>query len=150
MIRKVEAKDRAQYMALAQAFYNSEAVAHPIPKAHIAAAFEELMQSDVYLDGFILEHGDEIAGYALIAKTFSCEGGGLTVWVEEVYVLPQFRSLGLGKALFSHLEARYGQALARMRLEIAPENVRAEKLYRTLGFEVLPYKQMVKEYAAKI
>ena len=34
---------------------------------------------------------------------------------------------------------------ARYRLEIEPDNVRAEKLYRRMGFEELPYKQMVRD-----
>lgn len=149
MIRKVEAGDKAHYVAMAQQFYNSDAVDHTIPVAYIEAAFDELMRSDVYLDGYMLEHEGEIAGYALIAKTFSSEGGGLTVWVEEAYVLSQFRSLGLGKSLFSFLEQTYGDALARIRLEIVPDNVRARALYEKLGFEILPYQQMVREFKTK-
>ncbi len=146
MIRKVELNDRETYIGLAQRFYSSDAVQHTIPRQHIEATFDEMMRSDVYADGYILTHDGKPAGYALIAKTFSCEGGGLTVWIEEIFILPEYRSLGLGRTLFSMLEAEYGRSLARMRLEIEPGNMRAKNLYQNLGFQVLPYQQMVKEF----
>ena len=146
MVRKVLPKDRETYIELAWQFYSSDAVHHSIPRENIEATFDEMMRSDVYTQGYILAHEAKPVGYVLIAKTFSCEGGGLTVWIEEAFILPEYRSLGLGRALFATLEAEYGASLARMRLEIAPDNTRARSLYQRLGFEVLPYQQMVKEF----
>ena len=146
MIRKVTAKDREIYIEMVKSFYNSEAVCHEIPLSHIEAAFDEMMRSDVYMEGFMLESDGKTAGYANIAKTFSCEGGGLTVWVEEIFILPQFRCRGLGRELFAFLEQHYGSSLARMRLEVIDENERAAKLYKSLGFEWLEYRQLVKEF----
>lgn len=146
MVRKVKRCDRDSYIALAQQFYNSDAVQHAIPRAHIEATFVEMMRSNVYAECYMAIHDGKPAGYALIAKTFSCEGGGPTVWIEEIFILPEYRSLGLGRALFAAIEAEYGGMLARMRLEIEPDNRRAESLYQKLGFKELPYRQMVKEF----
>ncbi|MFV0496843.1 MAG: GNAT family N-acetyltransferase [Candidatus Fimivivens sp.] len=146
MIRKVTPSDRETYVGLAQKFYNSDAVDHDIPTKYIEATFDELMRADIYAEGYLMTHDGKAVGYALIAKTFSCEGGGLTVWVEEVFILPEYRSLGLGKALFAVLEERYSGSLARMRLEIAPDNRRAKNLYQRLGFRELAYRQMVKAF----
>lgn len=146
MVRKIEPGDREAYIAMAQAFYSSDAVHHAIPRRHIEATFDEMMRSDVYLEGYMLLDADRPAGYALIAKTFSCEGGGLTVWVDEAFIRPEYRSRGLGQTLFAAVEAGHGASLARMRLEIAPDNLRAKRLYEKLGFEELPYLQMVKEF----
>ncbi len=146
MVRKVEPEDRETYIALAQQFYSSDAVHHAIPKENIEATFDEMMRSDVYAVGYILTCEGNPAGYALVAKTFSCEGGGLTVWIEEAYILPEYRSRGLGSALFAAVETEYGPTLARMRLEIAPDNARAKSLYRKMGFEELPYQQMAKAF----
>ena len=65
------------------------------------------------------------------------------VWVEEIYVRPEFRGMGLGRALLRALPEL--APAARYRLEIEPDNARAEKLYREMGFEILPYRQMVRE-----
>ena len=40
-----------------------------------------------------------MAGYALLAKTFSQEAGGLVVWLDEMYVRPAYRSKGLGPSV---------------------------------------------------
>ena len=48
---------------------------------------------------------------------------------------------GMGKAFFGELPTLI--PAARYRLEIEPDNARAEKLYRAMGFDVLEYKQMV-------
>ncbi len=146
MVRKIEPADREAYIGLVQQFYSSDAVQHTVPKENIEATFDEMMRSDVYAQGYMLIYDGQAAGYALVAKTFSCEGGGLTVWVEEAFIAPSYRSLGLGKALFAAIEAEHGPRLARMRLEITPDNTRAKSLYQKLGFQEFPYLQMVKEF----
>ena len=146
MIRSVCPDDRCLYIEMAESFYRSEAVCHEIPRSHIESAFEEMLRSDVYLEGFMLIYQDEVAGYAHIAKTFSCEGGGLTVWLEEIFVLPKFRSKGLAGELLEFLERRFGEKLARLRLEVTESNGRAAALYKRHGFEQLDYRQMVKDF----
>lgn len=47
MIRRIQLKDKDQYIALAHEFYHSPAVCEPVPDSHFEATFEELMRSDV-------------------------------------------------------------------------------------------------------
>lgn len=143
MIRRITPADRETYLAMAYAFYHSEAVLHAVPDEHYARVFDEMMRSDDYLLGLIFEHEGKTAGYALLCKTWSQEAGGPVVWIDELYVLPVFQGRGIGKAFFAGLEEI--APAARYRLEIEPDNVRAEKLYRSMGFDVLGYKQLVKE-----
>ena len=143
MIRKITPADREIYIEMARAFYHSEAVLHPVPDAHYARAFDEMMRSEDYLLGLIFEQDAKPAGYALLCKTWSQEAGGSAVWIDEIYVLPEFQGRGLGRAFFAELEAI--APAARYRLEIEPDNTRAEALYRRMGFEVLPYRQMVRD-----
>lgn len=147
MIRSLTEKDRNLYLELVAEFYNSDAVLHSIPKSHIEATFEELLRSNVYTEAFLLETQQGVAGYALVAKTFSQEAGGLTVWIEELYIREQYRSKGLGSEFFGFLEKNF--PAARYRLEIEPENQRAIKLYKRKGFEFLGYSQMIKENKKK-
>ena len=71
------------------------------------------------------------------------EVGGMVVWIEELYILPGHQGKGLGSAFFAWLEKNV--PAVRYRLEAEPENVRAMSLYKRLGYEVLPYVQMIKE-----
>lgn len=143
LIRKMRPEDRAIYLEMARAFYASEAVLHAVPEEHFAAAFDEMMRSEDYLRGLILELEGEVAGYALLCRTYTQEAGGIVVWVDELYVRPEFQGRGLGKSVFAALP--FLAPAARYRLEIEPDNVRAERLYRRMGFVDLPYRQMVRD-----
>lgn len=142
MIRRINPNDRNLFVTLSKEFYSTDAVSHTIPHEYHEKSFDELMRSGEYIECLIFEQDGETAGYALIAKTFSPEAGGVVVWIEELYVRESFRGKGLGKAFFKYMEENY--PAARYRLEIEPENLRAKKLYSSLGYKELPYAQMIK------
>jgi len=143
MIRRITPADRDIYLAMAWEFYHSEAVLHAVPDENYARAFDEMMRSDAYMLGLIFEWEEQAAGYALLCKTYSQEAGGMAVWIDELYLRPEFRNRGMGKNFFAELESIV--PAARYRLEIEPDNLRAEKLYKSMGFEELGYKQLVKD-----
>ncbi|NLD34817.1 MAG: GNAT family N-acetyltransferase [Clostridiales bacterium] len=142
MFRKMQQGDRALYHALATEFYNTDAILTEPDEALFEASFQEMMRRDTYLEGFVLEHEGESAGYAILAKYFSPELGGLLLWVDELYIRPGFRSHGLGSAFLSYVQEQYGDKAKRIRLEVDVDNERAISLYHSMGFEVLPYQQM--------
>lgn len=141
-VRKITPSDKEMFIEMSREFYHSPAVLHDIDEKNHFAAFDELMRSDVYLEGFILELSGETAGYALLNKMYSREAGGAVVWVEELYVRPEFQGHGVGSAFFEYLEKTV--PAARYRLEIEPDNLRAKALYERMGYEVLTYEQMYK------
>ncbi|MGF7003834.1 GNAT superfamily N-acetyltransferase [Lachnospiraceae bacterium PF1-21] len=145
MIRSVELKDKDVYLDLVRAFYQSEAVLHSIPDEYIENTWNELMSSSDYVKAYILESDNQVAGYALLSFTFSQEVGGKVAWLEELFMLPEFRGQGLGKEFFAFMEANVESKVSRIRLEVEPDNNRAKRLYESLGYEDLPYVQMVKE-----
>ena len=54
-----------------------------------------------------------------------------------------YKRQGLGSAFFAWLEQNV--PAVRYRLEAEPDNARAMALYKRLGYEVLPYVQMIKD-----
>lgn len=146
MIRPVTKKDKDILLEMLDEFYHSSAVLHPIPKVYYQETFEEMLQESPYVEGYIVKHNGEIAGYGIVSKTFSSEVGGLVVWIEELYIRDAYRSHGLGSEFFAYLEKKYGKTAKRLRLEVERSNERAVALYERLGFEELPYQQMIKEY----
>jgi len=143
LIRKITPADREIYLRMAHDFYHSEAVLHPVPDEYLARSFDEMMRSEDYLTGLVFEAEGQIAGYALLNRSWSQEAGGMAVWIEEIYVLEEYRGRGLGHELFSELE-KFAPAV-RYRLEIEPDNHRAERLYKSMGFEPMGYLSMVRE-----
>lgn len=145
MVRKVTPQDKEMYLAMTEEFYQSDAVSHNIPLENRLNTWDEIMRSDEYADCYFVIKDGAVAGYMLLAYTFSQEAGGKTAWIEEIYILPEFRSQGLGSEFFEFIKAEIEPGCARLRLEVEEDNIRAKKLYASLGFKPLEYEQMIRE-----
>lgn len=145
MIKKMTAEDRADYVRFATEFYNSPAVDKPIPREHFENGFDEIMRSDEYAQGYMLVCDGKNAGYCITTKTYSVEAGGIVIWIDELFVLSEYRSKGLGREMFDYVEKQGDKKLRRIRLEVEEENARAVKLYEKLGFVRAPYDGMWKD-----
>lgn len=143
MIRKITENDKNEYLKMADDFYHSDAVSHCIPKENFLNAFDEAVKGSPFIELYILEQEGITAGYAAIAVTYTTEGGGKTLWLDELYVKEQFRGKGLGKSVIEFLQA--DKSVKRIRLEITPENERAKALYKSEGFAECEYRQMIFE-----
>lgn len=144
MIRKFVPEDREDYIRFSTEFYNSSAVDKPVPKEHFEQGFDEMMRSDVYVQGYMLVCDGNNVGYCVTMKTYSVEAGGITIWIDELFVLQEYRSKGLGRELFKYIEENGDKKLRRIRLEVELENGRAISLYKKMGFEPAPYDGMWK------
>ncbi len=141
MICKAEKSHIPLLKAMFSEFYASEAVHENIPESYHEAALFELFSERSLQRCYIL--GQE-EGYALLSLKFSHEAGGMELWLEELYLRPASRGKGLGKEFFAFLlESAQKEGISRIRLEVEPENERAKKLYRSLGFRPLPYGQLI-------
>jgi GNAT superfamily N-acetyltransferase len=76
----------------------------------------------------------EAAGYAIYFSTFSSFTGRRGLWLDDLYVRPQFRKRGLGRRLIEEV-ARIAAAQGCLRFEwLALDwNERALEFYRGLG-----------------
>lgn len=144
MIRKLVPEDREDYIRFSTEFYNSSAVDKPVPREHFEQGFDEMMRSDVYVQGYMLVCDGNNVGYCVTMKTYSVEAGGITIWIDELFVLEEYRSKGLGRELFKYIEENGDKKLRRIRLEVELENGRAISLYKKMGFEPAPYDGMWK------
>ena len=130
-IRSIEKADREFFIDRCHAFYRTPACDHEIPQQNAERTFELLMHGTPYADCLIAEDDDGTpCAYCLLALTWSNEAGGLCVWLEELMVDDEQRGKGIGCAA-SHLHLHiknYQNTIA---------------LYTMLGFEGLPYRQMI-------
>jgi GNAT superfamily N-acetyltransferase len=100
--------------------------------------------------GFILLARDEhrIVGVAYVATILSAEHCGLVAWLEELYVTPSLRSLGIGTALLTAILKRAREMdIVAIDLEIDAGHSRAESLYRRFGFRRLDRSRWVRAAA---
>ena len=141
MFRKITEKDRELYYKYVDAFYHTDAVNAPVPTENYRVTFDEMMSRDTYVSGYIFEYESAPCGFALLSKTFSQEAGGVSITIEEIYIEPGYRGKGLATEFFEWLKRESGAM--RLRLEVEDYNKGAMRLYERMGFELLPYLQMV-------
>jgi ribosomal protein S18 acetylase RimI-like enzyme len=81
------------------------------------------------------DDADEAIGYALCQFAISSFLPGMIVNLHDIYIAEQGRSRGLGRAMIARLEERAReQGCGKITLEVTNTNVKAQKLYRELGF----------------
>jgi len=98
-----------------------------------------------YLEAFGFEAEGVLAGYGMVAISYSTEAGGLCAWIEDIYIEPSYRGKGIGSSFLDFVWQRYHKRVVRIRLEAEPENTRAMAVYRKAGYTVLGYTQLVRE-----
>ena len=143
-IRKLNRGDFDTVLSMMKVFYASDALlVHPEDEV-LEKMLQDALAETPYLTGYGFEVDGVLAGYGMTTQSYSTERGGLCVWIEDIYILPQFRSQGIGSAFLRFVEAENPDAV-RLRLEAEPENEHAMHVYTKAGFETLGYTQLVKE-----
>lgn len=143
IIRPMVEKDKAYVREMMRTFYASPAVLSNGSEEIFDNDIENCVNSSPYLEGYIFEAEKEIQGYAMVAKSFSTEFGKPCIWIEDLYLKPEYRSLGIGSEFFKFIENKYPDTV--LRLEVEHDNERAIKVYKKCGYEVLPYMEMKKQ-----
>ncbi len=86
----------------------------------------------------IVEHGGEAAGLALWFYNFSTFEGRHGIYLEDLYVRPEHRGAGLGKALLKRLARRcVDEELGRLQWSVLDWNDPSIAFYRAQGAEML-------------
>ena len=94
---------------------------------------------------FLFEDNSLAIGFAIVTIGYSSEAGGLSVWIEDVYLRESYRGMGLGSKFITSIENEFKGKAKRLRLEVEEDNEKAIRLYQKQGFEFLPYMQMIKD-----
>ena len=144
----MQPEDREEVLTMMRVFYDSPALLTNVPDEVLACDVDACLGDSPYVEGLILESsGAEndadaavIAGYSMLAKSFSTEFGGPCIWIEDLYLKPEYRSKGAGSVLLAYVKENYDAVITR--LEVETENVNAVAAYRKAGYGVLGYTEM--------
>ncbi len=104
-------------------------------------AFAPRPRFDIYL----AEMGGQAAGYAFVFETYSTFLALPTLYLEDLFVLPQFRAQRVGYALFRHCaQEAWRRGCGRLEWVVLDWNQHAIDFYERLGArrmsEWLPYR----------
>ncbi len=85
--------------------------------------------------GWIVLDDRQVLGYLLCSRVFSFEHGGPTAAIDELYVVAEARSQGVGQLLVQTAETQMRQiGCVHIEMEVAAKNFRAQQFYSRLGF----------------
>lgn len=85
------------------------------------------------------ETGHGVVGYAIFFETFSTFRMKRGLWLEDLYVTPSRRRMGIGKRLLeivARIAVKHG--CARFEWSVLDWNKNAQSLYRSIGADIMP------------
>ena len=142
IIRNMIESDADEVFEVMKVFYNSPAVLSNGSDEIFKSDIENCVSDNPFLEGYVFVEDNKMLGYAMIAKSFSTEYGKQCLWLEDLYMKPESRGLGIGTKFFKYIENTYSNCI--IRLEVEEENQRAIHTYQKCGYDFLEYKEMKK------
>ena len=136
--------DRSEVLGMMRVFYDSPAVIHKSSDEVLIRDFEDCIGDMPFIHGFIMELDGEVAGYAMTSLGYTTEYGGICVWLEDLYIKPEYRRFGIGSELLAYIEKEFPDAV-RFKLEVEQENEPAYACYFSGGYRLSEYGLMTKE-----
>jgi GNAT superfamily N-acetyltransferase len=133
LIRDAEPADAADVLALVRALSEYEKLAHHC-EATLPDVERELFGPDRVAHALVAKKGEVTVGIAIWFHNFSTFLARRGIWLEDLFVLPEHRGEGIGRALLVEL-ARRARALRCGRLEwaVLDWNESAIGFYESLG-----------------
>jgi len=130
--------DVPELQAMISALAEFEKLSH-LCIASEADIAEALFGARPAAEALIAWAGKEAAGFALFFHNFSTFLGRRGLWLEDLFVRPDFRRKGCAQALLNSLAAiAVERKCGRFEWAVLDWNVRAIDFYRALGATVLP------------
>ncbi len=137
VIRKATAEDAVQILEFVRALAAFERA----PDA-VTATVEGLIRDGFgphpFFECLIAQCDGQAAGFAFYFFNYSTWAGRPGIYVEDLFVLPEYRRLGIGKGLLKRVAAiALENGCRRLQWEVLDWNTPAIDFYRAMGAEFL-------------
>ncbi len=92
-----------------------------------------------YIEAIVADRESQIIGFALFFHSYSTFLTKPGIYLEDLFVLPEYRSQGIGKALLTHLaQLAVDRDCGRLEWSVLDWNEPAIGFYKRMGATVLP------------
>ena len=133
VIRPALASDVESLITLIRELAVYERLEH-VAKATPESLIQHMFGPIPYAEALVAEDADHLVGFALYFHTFSTFRGQPGIYLEDLFVRPEFRGRGIGKALLQRLASIAGErGCGRLEWAVLNWNKPAIGFYRRLG-----------------
>jgi GNAT superfamily N-acetyltransferase len=133
-IAAATAADIDRLLPLVEQYWRFEAI-EGFDAQRLAGLLRRVMSDASLGSVWLAEVDGNAAGYLLAVYVFSLEHQGLTAEIDEFFVGPSYRSLGIGTRLLAAAEATFlVRGCTNVALQIGRDNEEARAFYRRHGY----------------
>ena len=137
-IEPAQPRDTADLLALIRALAEYERLTHLVVGTE-AQLREELFGARPVIEAVVGREDERAVGFALYFHNFSTFLARRGLYLEDLFVVPEARGRGYGKALMRHVaRVAVERECGRFEWTVLDWNQPAIDFYRSLGAEVLP------------
>lgn len=137
-IRQAIAEDVDQIFGLIEALAVYENLTHQVTGT-MKDLQEHLFGSQIYAEAIVAELESKIVGFALFFPSYSTFLTKPGIYLEDLFVMPEYRGQGIGTALLSYLgELAVARNVGRLEWSVLDWNESAIAFYEKMGADVLP------------
>jgi len=137
-IEPAQPRDTTVLLSLIRALADYERLTHLVVGT-AAQLHEELFGARPVIEAVVGWEGERAVGFALYFHNFSTFLGRRGLYLEDLFVVPEARGRGYGKALMRHVaRTAVERNCGRFEWSVLDWNQPSIDFYRSLGAEVLP------------
>lgn len=137
IIRFAEPGDSDVLFELIQGLAEYEKLSHAVT-GNAQALKEHLFGERKYIEAILAEVAGKAAGFALFFHNYSTFLTKPGIYLEDLFVLPEYRRQGIGKALLTKLaKIAVERNCGRLEWSVLDWNVSAQEFYRSMGADIL-------------
>ena len=138
--------DLEALLEFVKAYYEFDEI--PYRSERIRTALGILLRDPSLGRVWIIRCGHKAVGHAILTFGYDLEFDGRQATITELFVAPEYRSRRLGHKMINLIEETCRQmGIGALELQVERDNVRAQSLYRKLGFRAhdrIPMSKMLR------
>lgn len=137
IVRFAQADDCRVLFKLIEGLAEYEKLSHAIA-GNALALQEHLFGSRRYIEAILAESAGQAVGFALFFHNYSTFLTKPGIYLEDLFVLPEYRRQGIGKALLTKVaQIAVERDCGRLEWSVLDWNESAQAFYRSMGASIL-------------
>ncbi|MBW4646253.1 MAG: GNAT family N-acetyltransferase [Goleter apudmare HA4340-LM2] len=136
-LRFAEPADCSVLFDLIEQLAEYEKLSHAVT-GNVQALKEHLFGSRKYAEAVLAEYGGQAVGFALFFHNYSTFLTKPGIYLEDLFIIPEFRRQGIGKAILIKLaQIAIERDCGRLEWSVLDWNEPAKTFYRSMGADIL-------------